>query len=361
MDRLPVLIAVLAALALAAPATAVVGAQSGNAGDCGFPVERTDATGTDVILEEEPQRVVTLNPSAAQTMWEIGAKDKVVGVTKYAANLEGAEQKTNISGSGRTISNEEVVGLNPDLVLVPNATLGNDHIQTLRDSGLTVYHFREAESIDDIKAKTELIGRLVGACDGAAETVAWMESELQVVDEAVADEPRPTALYQFFGFTAGSDTFINRIIERAGANNLAKEVGISGYAEVNPEVIANSSLDWLIRNTDDPNPPSSPVYNETRAVQGDQVVVVNTDLLNRPGPRVVKVVSQLAQEFHPEAYAAANATATPSPTPAPTPTATANDDDTPTPTPTGASGPGFGVVAGLLALLGSALVADRRR
>jgi hypothetical protein len=87
----------------------------------------TDATGEEITLQERPERVTTTNPSAAQTMWEIGAKEKVVGLTKYAAYLEGAETRTNVSGAEQIVSLERVVALEPDLVRGEHdaAVLGN--------------------------------------------------------------------------------------------------------------------------------------------------------------------------------------------------------------------------------------------
>ena len=67
--------------------------------DCGYPYSAEDATGTEVTLEERPERITTLNPSAAQTMWEIGGEDQVVGVTQYASYLEGADERTNVSAA----------------------------------------------------------------------------------------------------------------------------------------------------------------------------------------------------------------------------------------------------------------------
>jgi len=57
-----------AARAPAAPAADAAAQES----DCTFPVELTDQSGTTVTVEESPSRVVTLNPSAAQTMWGAG-------------------------------------------------------------------------------------------------------------------------------------------------------------------------------------------------------------------------------------------------------------------------------------------------
>jgi iron complex transport system substrate-binding protein len=340
--RVSILLALVVAAALV-PAGASAQADS----DCEFPVEVTDATGTEVEVVEEPQRVVTLNPSAAQTMWEIGAWDKVVGATKHAANLEGFADVENISATGETISSEIVVGLDPDLAIAPNV-VEPDTVEALREAGVTVYHFREATSISDVKDKTRLVGRLVGACEGAADTVAWMDERLAVVDEATAGPERPSAMYVFFGYTAGQDTFIDEMIRRSGADNLAADVGIQGYKPVNEEILVNNTVDWLILNTDWTEVPRSAAYNSTRAVQQNRIVVVNTDYLNRPGPRVVYAIETMVEAFHPEAYDAANRTQTPGATDTP-------DEATPTPqapaTTRGGEGPGFGVVLAAVALM----------
>ncbi|WP_159899020.1 PGF-CTERM-anchored ABC transporter substrate-binding protein [Salinirussus salinus] len=359
MDR-TVLVAVVVLTAAFVPA--VAGAQTAD-GDCSFPVERTDVTGTEVRVTEEPTRVVTLNPSAAQTMWEIGAREKVVGVTKHASNLDGAAAKTNISGAGQTINNEEVVGLEPDLVLAPN-TVTNDTVEKLRDSGLTVYRFREAESIDDIKRKTVIIGELTGECAGAAETVEWMESRLATVDQAVEGAQQPDAIYVFYSYTSGQNTFIHTLIERAGGDNIAADAGIKGYKPVNQEVIVNRNPEWILLNDDWDEVPNNAAYNSTTAVREDNVLVINKNHLNRPGPRVVYALTTMAETFHPEAYAAANTTDTTAAssgtdtaveTATETATGTAGDGQSTMSTPaeqtTGGGSPGFGAVVALLALV----------
>ena len=344
--------AILVALLVAASLSPTTALAQGDA-NCSYPVERTDATGALVAVTEESERVVTLNPSAAQTMREIGAWDKMVGATKHASNLEGFDElEWNVSGSGQTISNERVIGAQPDLVLAPN-TVQNDTVRALRDAGLTIYRFHEATSIADVQAKTRLIGRFVGECDGAAKTVEWIDERLAVVDEATADAERPSAIYVFFGYTAGEGTFIDGLIERAGADNLAAEVGIQSYKPVSDEILVNNTVDWLILNTDWTTVPNNAAYNSTRAVQEGQIVTVNTNHLNRPAPRVVLAIETMVEAFHPEAYAAANRTATPTSSATLTP-----EEGQPTPTErataattSGADGPGFGVIMTAVAII----------
>lgn len=347
--------------AVAATETAEAGGDA--AGECSFPVTLTDATGTNVTLSEEPTRVVTVNPSAAQMMWEIGAKGKVVGLSKYATNLEGAESRTNVSTSENIVNVEKVVGAEPDLVLAPNAT-GTETVAQLREVGLTVYHFREAETMEDIRTDVETTGRLVGACEDAEKRAAKMNRDLGVVRETVEGQERPDVLYSFYGYTAGEGTFIDTIIETAGGNNVAADANITGYKPVNEEFVVDANPDWIIRNSDTPDVPTTDAYNSTTAVKEGQVVVVQIEHLNRPGPRVVNAVTKLAKTFHPEAYAAANTTDTPTTTAEPTSeetVASATADESGTETETGA--PGFGVLSALsaVAALGAASTLRRRR
>ncbi|MFC5367864.1 PGF-CTERM-anchored ABC transporter substrate-binding protein [Salinirubrum litoreum] len=330
---------------------------------CAFPVTVTDATGTQVRIDDRPERIVSLSPSAAQTLWAIEAESQVVGVTQFAAYLDGAEAKTNISGAGQTaISTEKVVGTTPDLVLAPNV-VPDETVQALRDSGLTVYKAEFAGTLGAVVEKTRLYGQLTGNCESADATADRMESELATVAAATEGEDRPRVLYTFFGFTAGEGTFVDEIITTAGGTNVASEANITGYKQISPETVVAQDPEWIVLNSDGPQVPQNDAYNSTTAVQEGNVLVLNGNYLSQPAPRVIQPVRALAKALHPEAYAQANATATPTATPtaSPTPTATPGTttqavDDTPATT---TSVPGFGVLVALVSMLGAGLLARR--
>ncbi len=323
--------------------------------ECEYPVTVEDATGTEITVEEPPDRVVTTNPSAAQVMWEIGAFERVVGLTEWALYLDGAEDRELISSNDEPIVRERVVDLEPDLILAPNAT-ETETVEQLREVGLTVYHFPMAEDLDDVSEKTAVIGELAGECEGAEETLDWMDERLSIVEDAVEGEERPTALYMFFDFTVGSETFINELIEFAGGENVAAEAGIVGFQPISEEVVIDEDPEWIILNSDDPALPDTDAVNQTTAAQEDQVVIVEIEHLNQPAPRNVLAITTLVEHFHPEAFAEAeeaaiaddatddleeadDADGTESET-------VADEDDTI---------PGFGPVIALVAMLGAAL------
>lgn len=333
MTRTNAIAAVLFALALVAtPAAAAVGQDgttaehpaatldtagathasvdtSTTAGPCEYPLTLRDATGERVEVTEEPDRVVTLGPASAQTMWEFGAQEQVVGVTQYAAYLDGATAKANVSGAGRArISVERVVAQQPDVVLAENVT-SPETVSKLRDAGITVYHFNNSESIEDVYGKVATTGRLVGECDAAVDSVRSMKTEMAIVRNATADEEPRDFLYALFGYTAGENTFINSGLEAAGGNNLA--VGVvefppSGYAPINPETVANLSVDWIVYPGTPAAIPQNAAWNATTAVQEGDVVAVDRNQISQPAPRVALAVRSLAKTWYPDAYASAN-------------------------------------------------------
>ncbi|MFB6069584.1 MAG: PGF-CTERM-anchored ABC transporter substrate-binding protein [Halanaeroarchaeum sp.] len=340
-----VLVVVLATVA-GTVATPVAGAGTAQTTDCSFPVTVTDATGTEVTIQSEPETVVTAAPSAAQTMWEIGAREKVIGLTKYADYLEGSSSRTNVSGGGLSyVVVEEVVALDPDLVLAPNV-IGNQTVEKLRQSGLTVVRFSKARSLADVAEKTRRIGRLVGACEGANERAREMKRSLERVREAVAGTERPPVLYYMGGsYTAGSGTFIHAVIETAGGRNVAAAAGIRGYRRISSEVVVTRDPSWILRSSN--AGPLPDAYNQTTAVQSGQVLTLNADYLNQPAPRTVAVVERLAKTLHPEAFAAANRTTT---TTTATETTTRSTSETTSQSTTSTSTPGLGVVTALASL-----------
>jgi iron complex transport system substrate-binding protein len=356
--RLAVLAAVLATVAML-PGAAAAPAAAQQDGDCSFPATVTDATGREVTIEEDPERVVTTNPSAAQTMWEIGAQEEVVGVSQFAAYLEGADAKANVSGSGGP-SVERIVDLEPDLVLVPNTTHGfaKDRIQQLRDAGIPVYVFGTPTSVQYVIDKTRTTGRLTGNCEAADERADRMEADVARIERAVETVERPVGLNYFFGFTSGSGTFIGEVMETSGVRNGAAEADISGFSPINEETVVQINPAWIVV-PEESSVPNNDAYNSTTAVQEGQIIRVDTNNLQQPAPRVVEAMITIVRAVHPEAYEQAELTTTTTAATEATETADTATTTAPAETTTTAGQPGFTVGATVAALVAVALLARR--
>ncbi|POG54558.1 PGF-CTERM-anchored ABC transporter substrate-binding protein [Haloferax marisrubri] len=341
---------------------------------CTFPMTVTDATGTEVTITDDPERVVTTNPSAAQTMWELGARDEVVGVSQYAMYLDGASEKGNVSGSGG-LNVEAVIGLEPDLVLVPNSSYNAepDRIGQLRSADISVVVFESGESLGAVANKTERIGRMTGNCEAGVERAGEMRDSMAHMEQALDGVERPVGLNSFFGYTSGSETFISDLMTTAGLRNGAAEANLTGFAPINEELVVEMNPEYIVVPDHAPVP-SSPAYNSTTAIQEDNVIVIEAHKLQQPAPRAIEASEEILEVVHPDAYERyqqlENESATESTEDA-TETTTATDA-----TETDAAGstattessesttesdaPGFGVVAGLAAIGAVVLLARRR-
>ncbi|QCC52515.1 PGF-CTERM-anchored ABC transporter substrate-binding protein [Halapricum salinum] len=338
-----------------ASSTGKIAVQTQQTADCSYPVEVTDATGETVTIDERPERIVAIAPSAAQTAWAVGAQDRVVGmpVGYTTAYLNGTENKTNVLNSELQPVTETVVDLEPDIVLAGNVNF-NDSIQSLRDADLTVVKFDSASSLADVIAKTRLTGQLVGNCEQAAQTNAEMNETIEQVRAEASGGDDPSVYYAMGGgYTAGPDTFVGDVVETAGGENIATAADIRTYGEINLEVVAAENPDWIVTTS-----PSrvrwGEVLNSTTAVQEDQIVTLNGNYMSQPGPRITRPLQRLSAVFNPDN--SSEATATPE-----TPTNPNDTEETTDSSDTGSGfGPGFGVVGALLALAMAGLASRQR-
>ncbi|MGQ4555424.1 PGF-CTERM-anchored ABC transporter substrate-binding protein [Halobellus sp. GM3] len=330
---------------------------------CEFPYETTDATGAEVTLDSDPERIVTLNPSAAQTMWEIGARDEVVGVSQYASYLEGADEKENVSGpSGPSV--ERVLAAEPDLILVPNSSHGAaaDRVDQLRAQGVPVFVFGQPTSLSFVAEKTETIGRLSGNCEAGTERADEIRRSIELMERALENAERPVGLNVFYGYTSGGDTFIGDVMETGGLRNGAAEAGITGFQPINDETVVEMNPEWMVAPEESPIPENE-AYNSTTAVREDNVVWVDTNYLQQPAPRSVYAAETILENVHPDAYEeyrAMQADEPTSTTAADSPSPTATEADGQATTETTADSPGFGLGAALAALAAAALLARRQ-
>lgn len=290
--------------------TAADGGQAGTALDasaqgtadvtCEFPVEVTDATGEEVTVDEEPDDVVVLGANLAQQLWAMDAQQRVSGMPIFpgSAYLEDREDyAADVSDEFGTIQNEEVVDLDPDLVLAPSIILA-DQVSTLRESGLTVFLSSDEQSLDDVYEDIHTTGQLVGECEAANTVVSEMQQTVDDIETATADEDPESVLYWMGGgWSAGANTVENHMISLAGGENTASEE-LEGYGELSEEVIVAEDPEWLLIGDTQEIPDE---LEPTTAIQDDQIIEVNTDFISQVGPRMVEPLTTIAESIHPEA------------------------------------------------------------
>lgn len=295
-------VAILIVSVIGAPVAVIGVAADANPSenDCTYPITVTDATGTNVTVEEPPDEIVVLHASAAQVVHDIDKWDAVTGapVTPFTAYLEDHDVPKDVTDEQGFPIVESIVDLDPDLVLAGH--VGDpDTIEALRGEGLTVYQGPTPTDVDDIRTKVRTYGTLVDACSAADERIDWMDETLAAIEEDVdVDEERPLVYYELGdGWTAGEGTFQHDLIERAGGENLGAAAGVEGWGAVDEEVIVDLNPDFVIYGDTMDEPPVTDAVRNIPAIEQDRTVAVDSNLFSQAGPRVVLVIEMLAEEF----------------------------------------------------------------
>jgi iron complex transport system substrate-binding protein len=334
---------------------------------CSFPHSVEDATGQSVTVEDEPEEVVALAPNVAQHMWEIGAQQKVISMpADYTEYLNGSEQAADedllVAGDrGFDVPNtEHIVDLDPDLVLAPNV-IPDSAVEKLRDAELTVYNYPRSANFQDIMTLVDRTGRLVGACDAAANRTAQMDERIDFISQATANvEEKPSVFYDQGQsdeglYTINENAFEHELLDLAGAQNVVADVeSSSGYLVANRETVLEANPDVVV------SPGSLSDFSQQRLVDelGADAIELNGNFISQHAPRTVDVLEDLAEELHPDVIEDARQQADNPPT--------NNDTDTIENQQTNSdnsdgSGPGFAIVGAVGAVLALALIAARRR
>ena len=275
------------------------------------PITITDDLGVTVTIDKYPERIVSLSPANTEILFALGLGDRIVGVTEYCTYPEAALSKDKIGGFS-TINTEKIAVLNPDLLVAADGN-SEETIAHLRELGYTIITVN-ADTIDTTLADIRLIGKAAGVESAAEELVSSMQADLAEIAEKTKGAEKPTILHCMWTdplWVSGSGTFQDEMISAAGGVNAAAAEGgwvaltMEKFLTMNPDIIVVDSGDGMGVGTDDAL--KNFFLKDSRmqslsAVQNERVYVVNADIIDRGGPRIVEGVEALAEIAHPDIF-----------------------------------------------------------
>lgn len=273
--------------------------EEGNGEALAYPMTIKDMNGREVVIEEEPETIVSLRPSATETLFALGLGDKVIGVTEFCYYPEEAQDKEKIGDF--MINVEKVVSLNPDIIFTFEHQ--DETVDTLIEQGYTVVDLN-SKTLEEVLESIKLVGKITNTYDkavGLAEDLSLEINEIKEFTSTLADEDKPKVFIMIDTeslYTVGSDTYINNLIETAGGINIAAEVG-AGWPVLSEEKIFEEDPDFILCTF----PMRDMVmardnWKELKALQKDQVIDVDGDIISRPGPRVAQGLKHIFELLH---------------------------------------------------------------
>lgn len=269
-----------------------------------YPVTIIDSKGNEVVIEREPQKVVSMAPNITETIYALNRADKLIGRTDYCNYPKETESVASVGNI--TEPNVEVITeLKPDIVIA--STHFNDETEKqLTELGIKVVILYSEDSFEGVYSLIEKAGLILNAQQKADEIVSNMEKKVQGVLEKVDGREKPSVYYVVgYGsgdFTAGRGTFIAQMIEMAGAENAADDVegwtySLEKLVEKDPDILL-CSIYWNSKE----GITNANGYKDLTAVKEGRLFEIDNDLLDRQGPRLVDGLEKLAEIIHPEAF-----------------------------------------------------------
>jgi iron complex transport system substrate-binding protein len=316
--RLPSTLLFLVALLLAAcapassgsPGTSLqssVSAAPSVAAHSVYPLALTDDAGRHITLSAAPKRIVSLAPSNTEIVCALDACNDLVGVTDYD-NYPTQMTKVTHVVVGATVDVEKVVAAQPQLILAggngltPNAVI--DQLTKLGLPVLSLYPRDLSGVYDDIS----LVGAAIDARPAAAALVSSMKTRAAAVTTAVAKAAKPRTFYEvgvFQGsiYTAGKNSFLASLISLAGGAPILGDAATTAI-QLEDLIAADPQLILLGDAAYDPSITPASVaaragWSDMTAVTTGRILVMLDDqVITRPGPRIIDGLEALARAIH---------------------------------------------------------------
>ena len=292
MSRLLALVATVLAFALCSTATALAGTSSTAAEP--FPVTVTAGNGK-VTIRQRPTRIVSLSPTATESLFAVGAGPQVIAVDDQSDYPKKAP-KTALSGFTPNV--EAIAAYRPDLVVVTFDP--KDLVASLTRLGIPVLHHKAVSTFPGAYQQIRQLGRVTGRTAAANALVARMKRQIGAV---VAKRKRAGAgatVYHeldpsFFSVT--SSTFVGRVYALFGLRNIADAAPAgTDYPQLSPEFVISSNPDLVVLadtvccgQTVD-TVAGRPGWSGIKAVRNRSILRIDDSIASRWGPRLVNFV-----------------------------------------------------------------------
>ena len=284
-----------------------VATTSGSATSTTYPLTLTDDNKRTVTLSKAPTKIVSLAPSNTEILFALGLNDKIVGVDEFSDYPEAAKAIKKIGGFSDT-NIEAVTALAPDLVLA-SSIQSKAQIAALEKQKFTVLILNPSD-LAGVVQDFKLVGQATNTNDKAQTLAADFQKRLDAVaTKFKSASAKPTVYFELDPtlYTVAPGSFVDDIIQKAGGQNIVTDAS-NPYPQLTQEVVVAKSPQVIFvgddtSGTDTPDKiMARPGWNTIAAVKNKRVYAINADLTNRPGPRAVDGVEQVAKFLYPDLF-----------------------------------------------------------
>lgn len=250
-----------------------------------------------LVFAQSAQRIVALSPNLTEIVFAVGAGKNLVGVSSFS-DYPKAAKKIPVVATFNDLDIEKIVSLHPDLVLAWQGGNPSEQLNKLKRLGIPVY-VASFNQIIDIPKNILAIGDLVGARAAARKIANKFTQNYLRLKNNYTNKKSIKVFYELSWqplMTLNKKSMVGQAISLCGGKNIfadtsiiAPHVGVASVLAANPQLILVSKQagfgDLAVKGWDD--------YPQLNAVKNHRVFVVNSVVLERPGPRILQAAQQV--------------------------------------------------------------------
>jgi iron complex transport system substrate-binding protein len=266
--------------------------------DDGGAVASDGTPTTSTTAAPKLDHIVSISPTATETLFAIGAGKQVVAVDDQSSYPTNAP-KTKLSSYQPNV--EAIAKYEPDLVV--SSSDDPDLVNGLEKLGIDVLVQKAAVEIEDVFKQMEELGDRTGHGIEARALEAKMRNELTTVKESTVGRGKLTAYWELDPtyYSVTSATFIGKLLAFAGITTIADAAksDVKDYPQLSSEYIVSADPDLvLLADTRCCKQSAATVaaragWNGMKAVKASNVVALDDDIASRWGPRIVDLLQAI--------------------------------------------------------------------
>jgi cobalamin transport system substrate-binding protein len=264
-----------------------------------FPVTIVASNGK-VTVAKKPRRIVSLSPTATESLFALGAGPQVVAVDDQSDYPKNAP-KTTLSGFIPNV--EAIAAYRPDLVVIAYDPKGLSG--ALGRLGITVIHHDGAKTFKGAYQQIRQLGLVTGNEAGSTRLIGRMKSRIAGIVKTARKAGSGVSVYHELTpdlYSATSKTFVGRVYAALGLRNIADAADASGtgYPQLSAEYVVSASPDVIVLadTVCCGQKPSTvaqrPGWDRISAVRTGSIVRVDDSIASRWGPRLVSFFRAMA-------------------------------------------------------------------
>lgn len=270
-----------------------------------YPVTVTDSYGNEIVIEEEPERIISLTPANTEILFAIGAGERMVGRTDYCTYPKEAQAVESI-GNYWTPNAELIISKDPDVIFTEY--LEDSIKQQIEAAGTKVVTYT-ANSIQETEDLILLMGQVLNLDENAKALVDSMEKDLDEVMIALAPLSTYKSVFLDLGdyYSAGPGSLLDDVLNKVNVFNIAADGG-EAWPQVSLEVIIEKNPDIYISMHSTPEELAGMAgISGLDCIKNGDIIYIeenspDSELVARPGPRIVEGVRLLAEKIYPERF-----------------------------------------------------------